>query len=172
MVVVTIVGVLTALIYPPYKSYVEKSSLAYTVNLLSNYKNTVVELYQSYGRLPTAFEISGDTASGVDDEGNIVSDGTQTAVLNNDLATQAKLTSIFYSPQVDNSFMLHALVKPNAFGNSNIDGKKIVFVGAMDENGSWSFRCGTGGSAPAQQSIFIQPEYLPEGCNDDLLIFE
>lgn len=61
MVVITIVGLLSAIAVPAYKAYVIKVEMGRLYAILDSLRNTMVVSYQANGAYPTTFQYNGNT---------------------------------------------------------------------------------------------------------------
>lgn len=156
--VIGIVGLLAAVAVPSYKAYVTKAKMSRVVTTFDVFKNKIVEYYNVRGQLPAATVFVPDAVNS-----QLVANNFFGANSNNGLAQQLRLRNLWYGYDTT-SFTMHAYFEDAAFGDANVDGKIMQFTGTVRSDGIWTFKCGSGGT----DSIFIQPPYLPPGCNEVL----
>jgi len=144
MIVVAIIGILAAIAIPAYQDYTIRSQVTEGLNLASDLKAGVAELYAQTGAWPDLEDlgISGTTEK----QGKYVSE------IN---VNQGTIT-ITYGNQA----------------NQRLNGKTLSLIPAVNTNGDVVWTCGnatpavTGGSAPAagSGSTTVLDKYLPASC--------
>ena len=128
IIVVAIIGILASIAIPAYQRYTIRAQIAEGLVLSSPFKPAVVEFYNDNGAFPADNTVAGLAAPG-DYAGEYVSSVT----------VNGPVVSIQYGNSA----------------NAQINGQ-IVTITAMDNLGSVSWDCSSGG--------FILDEYLPPGC--------
>ncbi len=128
MIVVAIIGILAAIAVPAYQRYTIRAQVAEGLNLCGPFKTAVAEFVSANGAFPTD-----NTDAGLSDPGS-------------------------YIGKYVNSVSVNGAVVSIEYGNdahAQISGQ-IVILTAMNNSGSTSWACTSGGVIPNM--------YLPSAC--------
>jgi type IV pilus assembly protein PilA len=144
MIVVAIIGILSAIAVPAYLNYTARAQIMEGLNLSDGWKTAVVEYYNQYGSWPSQPDLSGTTPS----VGNYASNVT----------VSTGVIQITYA---------------GAQVNQSIFNQTLTLVPYTNDNGDVLWQCGLA-AAPTGASIAsgavaggttLAPQYLPTSCH-------
>jgi type IV pilus assembly protein PilA len=152
MVVIAIVGILSALAVPAYKDYAMKAKIVEAVNHLDSYKSAVLIFDAKKGRVPNT---NGDVINSPVPLTYAIA-GTPTTI--NTANIQSILLAGFGFSQSYTGLQVKlspSLGLPTAnFGDT-------IFLVWKTQNGVVSFKCG-----PINTTLGVNAKNLPPGCNE------
>ena len=144
MIVIAIIGILTAIALPLYQDYIAKSQLT-RVHYELNTTRNAIEFILSSGNIPTIVAA---------EDGLIVSGKSKKEYIgldkNNPQSNLIYNLNLSTTPQVE----LHAAMNQNAAVNI----KNVIFVYSRSADGEW--QCGLDVSA----ATYWNQKYAPAGC--------
>jgi type IV pilus assembly protein PilA len=142
MIVVAIIGILSAIGVPAYLSYTARAQVMEGLNLAGGWKTAIVEYYNLNGSWPSQSDLNGTTQSGGVYASNV-----------NVITGVIQIT--YGGPQV----------------NQAINNQTLTLVPYTNDNGDVLWQCGlaappSGSSSGADPSIVtsLAPQYLPTSC--------
>jgi type IV pilus assembly protein PilA len=143
MIVVAIIGILSAIGVPAYLSYTARAQVMEGLNLAGGWKPAILEYYNVNGSWPSQpTDLNATSSVGV-------------YASNVTVAPGGVITIIYGGPQV----------------NQAINGQTLTLVPYTNDNGDVLWQCGLA-AAPsgtpasgAQANTTLAPQYLPTSCN-------
>lgn len=154
MVVIAIIGILSAIAVPSYRNYIITSRIASGINILDNSINKVILDYDTNGTFPNPLEIYG-----------VILSQSSTVTIN-----APPIVQILYNYYTAND-SVHVCIYFSDIGipgyvanttNSNNGTYNILCAAAILQNNIFKKACGNWGIG---QTMDIPIKYLPTGCN-------
>jgi type IV pilus assembly protein PilA len=142
MIVVAIIGILSAIGVPAYLSYTARAQVTEGLNLAGGWKVAIAEYYAANGSWPSQPDLNGTTPS--------------VGVYASNVTVSAGVIQIMYD---------------GTRTNSAIKGQMLTLVPYTNDNDDVLWQCGlaappTGTPAPgAVAGTTLAPQYLPTSCN-------
>ncbi len=156
MVVIAIIGILSAIAVPNYKSYVIKTKIASGISIMENAINLAIDGYETNGSLPNPISLYG----------NSIPIGTFSAI------NSPPLRGIYYHSTAANNvyvciyFIDIGIAGYVPDGGGNMGTYNRICMSATANNNIWQKFCGIWGVG---QTMDIPIQYLSSGCNCDYL---
>jgi type IV pilus assembly protein PilA len=148
MVVIAIIGILSAIAVPSYKTYITKAKISEGMVIINKVNKAVSEHYSVKGAFPSVDELA--------------------ARLN---TTYTASVLAVYSPNVNYIDVTTDGARALYYGlcysfDIGASGRRCLYVAVKDINNILTFKCGIWNvSSPASYHI-SDPSYLPSGCNE------
>jgi type IV pilus assembly protein PilA len=147
MVVIAIIGILSAIAVPSYKTYIIKSKIASGIPILENAMNIAIQNYETTGSFSNPLSIYGTTIS---QGGWIALNFSPVIGLHYNYNSSNVWACIFFSDIGIPGFVAN---------NQNSSGNNRLCMQARLTNDIWSKSCGIWGASD------FSTQYLPGGCN-------
>lgn len=160
MVVIAIIGILSAIAVPSYQTYIIKSRMAEAITVLHNLIQTVTIAYESSGVVPTSVYFGGATLTA-----SMSDYSAYTSTYVNSVKFFPYNGNIAYCIQVSGDIGIPGMTASNGTSNglltevcaqvANHNGVNVTSCG------QWWLSTGDGGT----NGMSVPQKYLPNGCN-------
>jgi len=148
MVVIAIIGILSAIAIPSYKTYIIRAKISEGMTIISSVNNAISEHYSINGVFPNATEVA--TRLNTTATGSVITFNL-TNVASIDVATPTA-TALYYG-----------LCYTFDVGGS---GRRSIYIAIKNINDILIFKCGIWNIASPASHHISDPQYLPSGCNE------
>jgi type IV pilus assembly protein PilA len=145
MIVVAIIGILSAIGVPAYQMYIARAQVMEGLQLSGGWKTATVEYYNQYGTWPSQSDLSGTTQS--------------TGIYASNVTVTSGVIQITYA---------------GAPTSPPISNQTLALVPYTNDNGDVLWQCGlaaapagssiASGATPAPDGTTLSPQYLPTSC--------